>query len=71
MIISPLRTANSFCPSRGPAEGRVGKFQPAVVEHNILKGEFETNQQLYQKLLEHLKDATVSAGLRSYQHPRD
>jgi capsular exopolysaccharide synthesis family protein len=30
-----------------------------------LKREFETNQQLYQNLLQHLKDATVSAGLRA------
>ncbi len=43
----------------------LGNFNQLLVEHNILKGEFETNQQLYQKLLEHLKDATVSAGLRS------
>jgi len=43
----------------------LGDFNRLLVEHNILKGEFETNQQLYQKLLEHLKDATVTAGLRS------
>jgi capsular exopolysaccharide synthesis family protein len=43
----------------------LGNFNRLLVEHNILKGEFETNQQLYQKLLEHLKDATVTAGLRS------
>ncbi|HJX84026.1 MAG TPA: exopolysaccharide transport family protein, partial [Candidatus Angelobacter sp.] len=43
----------------------LGDFNKLLVEHNILKGEFETNQQLYQKLLEHLKDATVAAGLRS------
>ncbi|HWX56834.1 MAG TPA: polysaccharide biosynthesis tyrosine autokinase [Verrucomicrobiae bacterium] len=43
----------------------LGDFNRLLVEHNILKGEFETNQQLYQKLQEHLKDATVSAGLRS------
>src|SRR6266481_2304247 len=43
----------------------LGNFNRLLVEHNILKGEFETNQQLYQKLLEHMKDATVTAGLRS------
>jgi len=43
----------------------LGAFNKLQVEHNILKREFETNQQLYQKLLEHLKDATVAAGLRS------
>jgi len=43
----------------------LGTYNKLQVEHNILKREFETNQQLYQKLLEHLKDATVAAGLRS------
>ena len=43
----------------------LGNFNQLLIEHNILKGEFETNQQLYQKLLERLKDATVTAGLRS------
>ncbi len=36
-----------------------------LVHHNLLKGEFEANQQLYQRLMQQLKDATVSAGLRS------
>ena len=35
------------------------------MQDNILRHEFETNQQLYQSLLGRLKDATVSAGLRS------
>jgi capsular exopolysaccharide synthesis family protein len=43
----------------------LGNFNQLLIEHNILKGEFQTNQQLYQKLLERLKDATVTAGLRS------
>ncbi len=43
----------------------LGDFNKLLVEHNILKGEFESNQQLYQKLMERLKDATVTAGLRS------
>lgn len=43
----------------------LGNFNQLLIEHNILKGEFDTNQQLYQKLLERLKDATVTAGLRS------
>lgn len=36
-----------------------------LVQHNLLKGEFETNQQLYQRLMQRLKDASVAAGLRS------
>lgn len=36
-----------------------------LVEHNLLQREFDANQQLYQNLMQRLKDATVSAGLRS------
>jgi len=43
----------------------VGKLNQLLIEHNMLKREFETNQQLYESLLQHLKDATVSAGLRA------
>lgn len=43
----------------------LGKLNQLLVEHNMLKRDFETNQQLYQSLLQKLKDASVSAGLRS------
>ena len=43
----------------------VGKLNQLLIQHNILKHEFETNQQLYDSLLQRLKDATVSAGLRA------
>lgn len=43
----------------------LGALNDLLVQHNILRREFETNQQLYQSLLQRLKDATVSAGLRS------
>jgi capsular exopolysaccharide synthesis family protein len=43
----------------------LGKLNQLLVQDNILRHEFETNQQLYQSLLQRLKDATVSAGLRS------
>jgi len=43
----------------------LGEFNKLLVQQNILKGDFETNQKLYERLLEHLKDATVSAGLKS------
>ncbi len=43
----------------------LGRLNQLLVQHNILQREFESNQQLYQSLLQRLKDATVSAGLRS------
>jgi polysaccharide biosynthesis transport protein len=43
----------------------VGKQNQLMVEHNLLKHEFETNQHIYQSLLGRLKDATITAGLRS------
>ena len=36
-----------------------------LVQFNILKREAETNKQLYEGLLQKLKEATISAGLRS------
>jgi capsular exopolysaccharide synthesis family protein len=36
-----------------------------LVQYNILKREAETNKQLYEGLLQKLKEATISAGLRS------
>jgi len=47
------------------AKEEVGKLNQLSIQHNMLKREFETNQQLYSSLLQHLKDATVSAGLRA------
>jgi capsular exopolysaccharide synthesis family protein len=43
----------------------VETLHQALVQDNILQHEFETNQHLYQSMLERLKDATVSATLRS------
>ena len=43
----------------------VGAQNELLVQHNILQREFEGNQQLYQSLLQRLKNATVSAGLQS------
>lgn len=44
---------------------QLGSANQLQVQHNILEREFEANQQLYQNLMQRLKDATVSAGLRS------
>ena len=43
----------------------VEKVNQLLIEHNLLKREFESNQALYDSLLTHLKDANVSAGLRA------
>ncbi len=43
----------------------VGRLNQVLIQHNLLKREFESTQQLYDNLLQHLKDATVSAGLRA------
>jgi polysaccharide biosynthesis transport protein len=49
----------------GRQKGELGQFNQLLVQQNILKGDFDSNQKLYQRLLEHLKDATVAAGLKS------
>jgi polysaccharide biosynthesis transport protein len=41
---------------------KVGQF---LIEYNLLKREFDSNQTLYDGLLQRLKDATVTAGLRA------
>jgi polysaccharide biosynthesis transport protein len=46
-------------------KAEVGQLNELLIQHNLLKREFETNQQLYDSLLQRLKDATVSAGLRA------
>jgi capsular exopolysaccharide synthesis family protein len=53
--------------SRQVAQQRaeVEKLNQLLIKYTILKGEFETNQQLYNELLKRLKDATVSVSLRA------
>ena len=46
-------------------KAQVDRVNQLLIQHNLLKREFETNQQLYDSLLQHLKDANVSAGLRA------
>jgi succinoglycan biosynthesis transport protein ExoP len=43
----------------------VAKTNSLLVQENILKHDFESNQQLYDSLVQHQKDATVSEGLRA------
>jgi polysaccharide biosynthesis transport protein len=41
------------------------KLNESAIEYTVLKRDAETNRQLYQNLLQRLKEAGVSAGLRS------
>ena len=43
----------------------VERLNQLLIKYTILKGDFETNQQLYDELLKRLKDATVSVSLRA------
>jgi len=47
------------------AKVEMGQLNQLLIQHNLLKHEFESNQQLYDNLLQRIKDATVSAGLRA------
>ncbi len=44
---------------------QVAQLNQLLIQHNILKREADSNQQLYDDLLKRLKDATVSAGLQA------
>jgi len=46
-------------------KSEVEKLNQLLIKYTILKGDFETNQQLYDELLKRLKDATVSVSLRA------
>lgn len=43
----------------------IGKNNQLLIQQNILQHEFETNQDLYDSLLKHVKNATVTAGLHA------
>ena len=56
----------SSSPTPSPSrKAEVDRVNQLLIQHNLLKREFEGNQQLYDTLLQHLKDANVSAGLRA------
>jgi polysaccharide biosynthesis transport protein len=46
-------------------KNEVGRMNQLLVQDNVLRHEFDTNEQLYESVLQSLKDATVSAALRS------
>jgi polysaccharide biosynthesis transport protein len=43
----------------------VGSLNQLMIQHDLLKHDFDTSQKLYDNLLSKLKDAAVSAGLRA------
>jgi succinoglycan biosynthesis transport protein ExoP len=43
----------------------VGDLDQLMIQYDLLKHDFDTNQQLYDNLLTKVKDAAVSAGLRA------
>ena len=47
------------------AKADVSAVNQRMIEHNILKREFESNQQFYESLMQKLKDATLSASLQA------
>ncbi len=47
------------------AKAEVSALNQRMIEHNILKRDFEINQQLYESLLQRLKDATLSASMQA------
>jgi len=46
-------------------KAEVEKLNQLLIQYNLLKNEYETNEQLYNDLLKRLKDATVSVSLRA------
>jgi len=46
-------------------ESEIGKANQLQIQENILKHEFQTNQDLYDGLLMHVKNAMVSAGMHA------
>ena len=53
--------ANSVADEKADVE----HLNQLMIQHNLLKHEFETNEQIYNTLMMKVKDATVSAGLRA------
>jgi succinoglycan biosynthesis transport protein ExoP len=63
--LAALGRENLLAAAIAKQKAEVGQLNQRMIEHNILKREFETNQQLYENLLQRLKDATISAGLQA------
>ena len=62
--LAALSRENLLGDELGKEKENVSALNQRMIEHNILKREFEINQQLYESLLQRLKDATLSASLQ-------
>jgi capsular exopolysaccharide synthesis family protein len=56
---------NLFKEAMAKQQAEVARENQLMIDHNILKREFETNQQLYENLLTRVKDASISAGFQA------
>ena len=63
--VAALQRERALAAAVEQQKAEVDRVNQLLIEHNILKREFDSNQQLYDNLLQRLKDATVSAGLQA------
>lgn len=60
-----LGKVNLLAGSVAREKARVGMLDQLMIQHDLLRHEFETYQRLYDNLLAKVKDAAVSVGLRA------
>ncbi len=63
--VAALQREHALAAAVAEQKAAVDRVNQLLIEHNILKRDFDSNQQLYDSLLQRLKDATVSAGLQA------
>jgi len=63
--LAALQREHALAAAVAQQKTEVDRVNQLLIEHNILKREFDSNQSLYDNLLQRLKDATVSAGLQA------
>ena len=63
--VAALQRERALASAVAQQKAEVDRVNQLLIEHNILKREFDSNQSLYDNLLQRLKDATVSAGLQA------
>src|SRR5438105_10237201 len=63
--LAALQRENLLDSAFNKQKQEANKLNESAIEYTVLKRDAETNRQLYQDLLQRLKEAGVSAGLRS------